>query len=179
MSAKGPWKIAQYGVPDGSGNQPIGYPMGATLTLYSGEVALISGSGSTTTGYLKDPSSPGSSDIVAGLINNPTGGTYYAGQNSGAGFTSTSTDGSVWLDVIGGSFFFQSGTGSDALTEAIVGTTIYYGGENANGPYMCATSNGGARPKAGTLLPQDPSIANGVTPGSNYWPVKLNVVGGP
>jgi hypothetical protein len=157
-------KITRYG--SGDGCQPEAYPVGANAQLYSGEVALVSGSGAVTTGYLKNAASPGNADVVVGMIGDPTGGVY----QTGPGFTGGTADGSVWSEVLTGAFFFQSGTGPDALSAATNGLTVYYGGENANGPIANATG-AGVLPVLGVQLPQDPGIAGGCTPGANYFPV--------
>ena len=149
--------------------------VGQTQTVYPGCVALVSGSGSVTIGFLKNAATPGASDLVAGIIDNPAGGTYV---QTGPGIVGGATDGAVWADVKTGAFMFQSGTGSDLLSAATNGKTVYYGGENAQGPIACATSAGSTRPVLGIQLPQDPGFAGNFIPGSNYWPIKLNTIGG-
>ena len=166
--------LTTYGTQDTSNN--VAYPVGANQQLYYGAVALMSGSGSVSVGYLKNAATPGSSDKVVGMVGEPAGGTLV---QTGPGVLGGSTDGAVWDNVRNGSFFFQSGTGSDQLSEATNGTTVYYGGENSSGPIACATNGSSTRPTLGVQLPQDPGIAGGFTPGANYWPIKLNVVGGP
>lgn len=164
-------QVYRYGTEDG--DQPVAYPVGSAQTVYYGGVALVSGSGSVTTGYLKNAATAGSADLVVGMIDDPAGGTYVKTQ---AGITGTSTNGGVWVNVMRGAFYFQSGTGSNALTEANVGLTVYYGGENSAGPIANATG-AGTSPILGILLPQDPAIgaATGAfIPGSSYWPVRLN-----
>ena len=168
----GDGKVYRYGVPEQS--QLVAWGLGANQTVYNGEVALVSGSGATTTGFLKNAATYGSADLVAGMIGDPSGGTYV---KTGPGIVGTAVDGAVQIDVMTGAFFFQSGTGADALTAANNGKTVYYGGENSTGPIAVVTSAG--RPVLGIQLPQDPGIAGGFSPGANYWPVKLNVVGGP
>ena len=164
-------KSYEYGV----GYGLVAYPVGATQQLYEGEVALISGSGSVTTGYLKNAATPGSADLVVGIIGRPAGGTAVA---TGPGFAGGTADGAVWADVKTGSFCFQSGTGADQLSEATNGKTVYLGNENAQGSIACATGSG-TRPVLGIQLPQDPGFAGGCLPGPNYWPIKLNTIGGP
>ena len=166
----GPVPVVRYGA--GDNDQPTSYPIGASQTLYYGEVALISGSGAVTTGYLKNAATAGSADLVAGMVGDPAGGTFV---ETGSGIVAGTTDGSVWSNVQTGAFFFQSGTGSDLLSEATVGKTVYYGGENASGPLAMATGSG-TRPVLGVQLAQDPGIAGGSIPGSNYWPVVLNAI---
>ena len=162
--------VVRYGAGDNS--QPVAYPIGATQQLYYGAVALMSGSGATTTGYLKNAATPGSADVVVGMVGPPAGGTL---AQVGPGILGT-TDGAIWDDVSTGAFFFQSGTGSDQLSDATAGKTVYYGGENNSGPLAMATSNSSTRPILGVQLPQDPGIAGGFTPGASYWPVVLNAV---
>lgn len=158
------------------GGQIVAYPVGANQQLYYGAVALVSGSGAVTTGYLKNAAVPGAADLVAGMVGEPAGGTYVS---TGPGILGGTTDGAVWDDVRTGTYFVQSGTGADALTEAYAGKTVYYSGENTSGPVASNNSHSGQLPILGTLLPQDPGIAGGFSPGANYWPVKLNVIGAP
>jgi hypothetical protein len=164
--------VVRYGSP-GDHDQTVAYPVGATQQLYYGAVALMSGSGAVTTGYLKNAASPGSADTVVGMIGDPAGGTLVC---TGPGILGGATDGAVWDNVATGAFFFQSGTGSDQLSEATAGKTVYYGGENSSGPLAMATSATSTRPILGVQLPQDPGIAGGATPGANYWPVVLNQI---
>jgi hypothetical protein len=167
-------KAYPYGIPQ---NDQLAWPVGATQQLYEGCVALQSGgSGGITQGYLKNAATAYASDICVGLVDTPAGGTYVP---TGPGILGGSTDGSVWANVRAGTFMFQSGTGADLLSATTNGKTVYYGGENASGPIACATSNSGARPALGVQFPQDPGFANNYIPGSNYWPIKMNVVGGP
>ena len=165
--------VIRYG--SGDGDQPTSYPVGATQQLYYGEVALMSGSGGVTTGYLKNAANAGALDTVVGMLGGPggAGGTYV---ETGSGVVGGSTDGAVWMNVQTGAFFFQSGTGADQLSQATNGKTVYYGGENSSGPLAMATSASSTRPVLGIQLPQDPGIAGGSTPGSAYWPVVLNAV---
>jgi|SRR5215831_6282207 len=165
-------KIFQYG--SGDDAQPLAYPIGASQQLYSGAVALVSGSGSVTTGYLKNAATPGSSDVVIGMVGDATGGAF----STAPGLPTSTTDGGVWAEVRTGAFFFQSGTGADQLSAATNGLTVYYGGENANGPIAMATSQSNTLPVLGVQVPQDPGIAGGFTPGAGYWPVIINPVKG-
>ena len=160
-------KLIRYG--SGDGNDPRAYPIGATQQLYSGAVALVSGSGSTTTGFLKNAASPGSADVVVGMVGDATGGAY----STGPGLPLPTANGDVWAEVQTGAFMFQSGTGSDQLAAALNGLSVYYGGESTTGPIACATSRSSTLPLLGTLLPQDPGIAGGSNPGANYWPVAV------
>lgn len=163
-------KTIRYGAGDAA--QPLAYPIGANAQLYSGAVALVSGSGSPTVGYLKNgaTSTLGSADIVVGVIGNATGGAY----STAPGLPTSTTDGGVWAEVLTGAFYFQSGTGSDLLSAATNGLTVYYGGESTTGPIACATSASSTRPVLGIQVPQDPGIAGGSSPGANYWPIIIN-----
>jgi hypothetical protein len=163
----------QYGVPD-DGLYLVAYPVGANAQLYGGAVALLSGSGSVSTGYLKNAAAPGTADTVVGIIDGPAGGTQVA---TGAGVLGGSTDGAVWVNVRRGTFFMQNASGGSALSEATAVTTVYYLGENANGPIASATGKG-TYPVLGVQLPQDPGIAGTCSPGSSYYPIKLNVTSG-
>ena len=160
-----------YGVPE---NNLVAYGIGATQQLYVGAIALVSGSGSVTQGYLKNAATPGTADLVAGLVGGPAGGTQV---QTGPGVVGGTADGNVWADVRTGSFMFQN-SALAPVTMTNVGKTVYYEGENANGPIVRGTSTGGY-PSLGILLPQDPGFLNNYIPGSNYWPVKLNTIGGP
>lgn len=164
----------QMGVPYGV-NQLVAWPVGATQQLYVGAVALVSGSGSVSTGYLKNAATAGSADKVAGINGDPAGGTAV---QTGPGILGGSTDGAVWVNVRTGTFWIQSGTGANALSEATAGTTVYYGGENSTGPIANATG-AGTSPVLGIQLPADPFMQTAPQPGSNYFPIKLNVIGGP
>lgn len=157
-------------VPYGAEGGLVAYPVGANQQLYIGEVALVSGGGAVTKGYLKNAASPGSTDIVVGMIGEPAGGTAV---QTGPGVLGGTTDGAVWIDVQTGCFFVQGGSGGDALSAASNGQTVYLGPENASGPVADATG-AGTRPVLGVQLPQDPGIAGGFAPGAGYWPIKLN-----
>ena len=166
--------LIQYGTPDG--NQLTSWPLGATQQVWHGGVALLSGGTGATKGYLKNAATPAATDVVVGMIGAIAGGT---GVSVNPGIVGGATDGSIWIDVQTGAFFFQSGSGSDQLSETTAGLTVYYGGESATGVLACATNGGSTRPVLGIQLAQDPGIAGGVTPGPNYFPIILNTVGGP
>ena len=164
-----------YVVPYGVEGGLTSFPVAATQQLYYGEVALVSGgSGGITKGYLKNAATANANDLVVGMLDEPAGGTYVS---TGPGVLGGSTDGAVWANVRNGTFMFQSGSGADQLSASTNGKTVYYGGENANGPIAHATGSG-TKPVLGVQLPQDPGIAGGANPGVGYWPVKLNVIGG-
>ena len=78
-----------------------------------------------------------------------------------------------------GTFMFQSGSGADQLSASTNGKTVYYGGENANGPIAHATGSG-TKPVLGIQLPQDPGFASGAqSQGPTTGPIKLTAIGGP
>jgi hypothetical protein len=136
-------------------NEPIAAPLAASVTVYSGTIAL------SASGYLKGSNTaPASTDKVLGVVDLPTGGTYV---KTGPGITAGSTDGSVWVDCQTGTFLFLSGTGSDALVESDAGATVYV----VDAITVGKTNGGGTRPTAGVMLPIDPTIPTG------YVPVKL------
>ncbi len=161
-------KIIRYG--SGDDCQPLAYGVGADEQLYSGAVALVSGSGSPTAGYLKNAATTGTSDYIVGMVGDPTGGAY----STGPGFPTSTTDGGVWAEVLTGAFFFESGTGADQVTAAYNGLTVYYGGEGDNGPLVAAVVGTPARPALGIPVPQDPGLAGGASPGATFWPVIIN-----
>src|SRR5580658_7842401 len=101
--------------PYGPEGQLTSYPVGATQTVYPGCVALVSAGSGASAGNLKNAATPAATDLVAGLIATPAGGTYV---QTGPGITGGSTDGAVWVDVQAGTFMIQSGTGADLLTTA-------------------------------------------------------------
>jgi len=157
----------------GDNRQPVAYPVDAAQTLYQGAVALLTTvtAGGLTAGNLHNGATVTATDICVGIVGPPTGGTYVP---TGPGIANPGAVGAVWSDVQTGTFFIQSGTSADLLTEALVGKQVYYGGENSSGPIACATSSSASRPVLGVLLPQDPGITGGVTPGPNYWPIRMN-----
>lgn len=172
MAMTGDGKVYRYG--SGDDDQLLSYPVGSAQQLYYGEVALVSGGTGATKGYLKNGASPQSTDVVAGMVGEPAGGTYV---KTGPGILGGSTDGAVWVDVLTGAFFFQSVSGANALSEASAGLTVYYKGENSNGPIASTSSGDG--PALGQQQPQDPGIAGGFTPGPGYWPIVVNPSGRP
>jgi hypothetical protein len=163
-------KLIRYG--SGDDAQPLAYPIGAAQQLYSGAVALVSGSGTPAAGYLKNAATAnlGTSDIVVGMVGDATGGAY----STGPGLPVPTASGDVWAEVLTGAFYFQSGTGADQLVVAGNGLPVYYGGESTTGPIACAVVGSPARPVLGIQVPQDPGIAGGSSPGAGYWPVIIN-----
>jgi hypothetical protein len=161
--------LYRYGAGDDA--QPTSYPLGAGQTVYYGEVALLAGGGGVPTkGVLINAATALSGDEVVGMIGDPAGGTYV---KTGPGITNSGADGAVWVDVYTGAFFFQGGSGSDALSVSTNGQTVYYHGENSSGPVADKTGSG-TKPVLGVQIAQDPGIAGGFSPGAGYWPVVIN-----
>lgn len=116
-------------------------PLGATVTVYRGSIALTIGAGLTGAGDIKNASSPVSTDICWGLI-------AQAGPESvnyEPGITGGSTAGAVSVDIDTGCFFLASSTGSDQLPAVACGQTVYVYDEVT----VALTSGGGTRPVAG------------------------------
>lgn len=151
--------LERVGVPDGS--NPVAAPVGAAQQLWHGGVALLSTTTSPNAGYLKNAATPLATDIVMGLVDQSTGGTY---AEVAPGILGGATDGAVFVDVVQGTFLFTSGTAGDALTVADTGDTVYYGGEGTNTIVAAKTDGGGTRPVLGVLMPLDPTIPAGKVP---------------
>ena len=154
----------------GAKGELASWPVGASQTLYIGSVALQSGSGSTTTGYLKSAASPGNADLVVGMLE---GQEVATGAQTGPGVVGGTTDGAVWASVREGTYFIQS---DGSLSAATNGKTVYYKGENTTGP-LAASTGSGTYPVLGAQVPQDPGIAGGFSPGANFYPIKLTTIG--
>ena len=128
----------RYGVV-GNASQPVNQPLTGSATVYRGSVAV------TRAGYLVAASTPQSTDIVWGII-----------EQSGPGFADTgpgitapnSTNGSMTVEVSTGSFWLINGTGADAIGQANVGAAVYLQNEVT----VALTSGGGSRPLAGVVL---------------------------
>ena len=148
-------QIYQYGSP--INHQPIEYKIGkgaSGQTLYRGTVALISGGTTVTQGYLKDPATPASTDIVVGILRGygPSCGLADTVPGMGGSVLNTA-DGVLTADVTPGTYLLLAGTGSDALTITNTQASVYL----IDGVTVGATSNGSTRPVAG-LLVQVPSV---------------------
>lgn len=130
----------RYGTP-GNASQPINQPLKASTTagstVYRGSVAI------TRSGYMVAATTPQSSDLVWGIVDQAGPGTI----DSGPGITGGTADGSVTVDIATGSFWLQSGTGSDAITQANVGATCYLMNETTVG-----LTSAGSRPTAGIIV---------------------------
>lgn len=129
-------KITRYGT-EGD-HEDVAQPIGASVTLYAGSVALTDG----TTGLLKRATSGVGSagDRVWGLI---------ARQQ-------LSPAANTMVNIKTGSFFLNSGSGADAIVQGNVGQTCYLIDENTVG----LTSTG--RAIAGTILAVDTTQPGGV-----------------
>lgn len=135
-------KVARYGTPYGNRIIPRGIRAG--VTVYRGSIALQDNGG-----FLKNASSPSSTDKTLGLILRVRPGD---GQVDGApGITGGTTDGAVGAEVDQGAFFLGSSTGGDQLGVATLGQTVYVYDEIT----VAATSNSGARPVAGIHIDTD------------------------
>lgn len=139
--------LVRYGVPDG--HQLVAAPVKAAAQLYHGAVGLL------RSGFLINAASPASTDIIVGMVQQTTGSSP---PETGPGILGGTNDGDIWVDCATGTFGFQSGTGSDAITEANAGQLVYYQGENSAGPIAAATSGGGTRPQLGYVVPIDPTM---------------------
>ena len=142
--------IVRYGSP--IVHQPIEYPVGmgaSGQTLYRGSIAAISGGTTVTQGYLKNMATPAATDIVVGVVDGygPRCGLADIGPGIG-GATLNTADGACTANVVTGTFEFQGGTGTDALTITNIQTQVYLINESTVG----ATNGGSTRPVAGLLV---------------------------
>ena len=129
----------RFGVP-GNSTQQISKPIAASVTVYGGSVAT------TRAGYITPASSPASTDVVWGLIYRQTPLVPPQAASSVAGTYNAVID--------TGSFFLNAGTGSDALSTADCGSTVYLINETTVGK----TNGGASRPVAGVLLNIDTNV---------------------
>jgi hypothetical protein len=127
--------IERYGV-GGNADQPLNFGIKGSTTVYRGSIAL------TASGVLKNSSSPASTDLCWGVV-------QQCGPESvdtGPGIVNgSSVDGVVSADVATGTFFMASGTSADQLSATTLGKTVYVIDEVTVG----ATSGSGTRPVAG------------------------------
>ena len=124
----------------GDTSSGINQPLGASVTVYRGSIALTD-----TAGNVKNSSTVASTDTCWGIISGMGPGLI----DSGPGVTNPSTvAGVATVDILQGAFLLASGTGSDQLSQSAVGRTVYVISEYTVG----YTSGGGTRPAAGTLL---------------------------
>lgn len=139
-------KITRYGTD--TGHQLANQPLGGSVTVYRGSIALTD-----VNGYLKNASSPASTDTCWGVIENSVDLAF-----TGPGITNpNTTNGGVNVNIATGTFFLNSGTSGDALTQANVGATVYVIDEVTVGK----TSGGGTRPVAGVLMAIDTTQPGG------------------
>ena len=142
----------RYGTKDG--HQNTYQPMAASVSIYSGTIALTNASG------LAHPAtSVATTDTCWGLFNGLLNGTPTVSTPIVEGTT-------AGVDTIGidtGSFWLTPGTSGDALTQADVGNVVYVIDEVTVGK----TSGGATRPVAGRL------VAIGLAQYSGYVAVLL------
>ena len=138
MALTGDIHYERYGAGDTS--QPLVQPLGGSVTVYRGSIALTGSDGN-----VKNASSPASTDTCWGII---------AGYGPGVADTvpgvinSSSVASAVQAMIYQGAFFLASGSGSDQLSQSSVGSKVYVINEYTVG----LTSGGGNRPVAGVLI---------------------------
>lgn len=137
-------------------HQPVAAPMGANVTVFQGSIGLIA-----STGYLKNADVPAATDVIAGIIAGPAGGTYV---NTGSGIVNGAVAGAVSVECATGTFLLASAGAADQLSVATTGETCYVVNETQVG----ATNGGGTRPIAGVQLPSNPGDPTG------YFQIKLS-----
>lgn len=135
-------KIVRVGSP--AGHEPIALPLGASTTVYRGSIALLA-----STGYLKNASSPASTDTCVGVIERMGVG----GIDSGPGIVNSGAAGAVIVECAQGTFMLGSSTGGDQLGVTTIGKTVYVYDEQT----VAATSGGSTRPVAGVHVFTDTS----------------------
>lgn len=141
-------KIIQYGTPDLY--PPVVQPIGATVQLYRGSIALTNGpSSSVNPGYLKRATQPASTDVCWGLLEMYGPGTV----DTIPGMLGGATNGATTAQIRQGTFYLKSGTGADQLSQSTVGQTVYVIDEQTVG----ATSSSNTRPVAGIHEAVDPT----------------------
>ena len=117
--------------------QPIVQPLGGSVTVYRGSLALLD-----NTGNVKNANAPLSTDTCWGII----GGFGPGNVDLSPGvINSSSVASAVTAMIYQGAFFLASGAGSDQLSQSTVGKTVYVINEYTVGQ----TSGGGNRPVAG------------------------------
>lgn len=105
----------------------IAFPMQASTTLYAGGIVSINASG------LLGAATASGTQIVVGVSRKQT---------------VSGSSGTTQQEVVTGAFLFDIGTSGDALTVANAMTDVYVIDDHTVG----ATSNTGARPRAGYLV---------------------------
>lgn len=144
-------KVIRYGTHDG--HQNLAQPLGASVTVYRGSIALTG-----SNGFLKNASSPASTDRCWGLIEEAIS---LASAFTAPGIINpNTTNGGVTVDIQTGSFLLAAGTGADALSQADCGNAVYVVDEITVGK----TNGSNTRPTAGVLLAvpdNDASIPSG------------------
>jgi hypothetical protein len=157
----------EFGTPDP--HQPLNAGVGATVQLYRGTIAGLTGTGANA-GYLKNMDTPASTDVVIGMINK--GGPGYP--DTIPGILGGATNGAVTAEILTGTFLLASGTGADQLSVATAGSNVYV----INSITVGATSGGGTRPLAGVQMPAG-DLTNLPVGVGGLYPIKFTVVGSP
>jgi hypothetical protein len=124
----------------GDTTAPIIQPLGGSVTVYRGSIALTDSSGN-----VKNASSPLSTDTCWGIIAGFGPGNV---DLSPGVINSSSVASAVTAAIYQGAFLLASGTGSDQLSQSTVGKQVYVINEYTVG----LTSGGGTRPVAGVLV---------------------------
>jgi hypothetical protein len=137
--------ISRFGTGEGQA-MLLSAGIGANQQLYRGTVALLSGSGAVTKGYLKNSDTPGASDTVVGILSQYAAGT---GADAIPGLLGGTTDGATAASILTGAFLLASGSGADQLSAATAGQTVYL----INSVTVGLTSASSTRPIAGVQMP--------------------------
>jgi hypothetical protein len=138
MALTGDIHYERWGV--GDTTAPIVQPLGGSVTVYRGSIALLDSSGN-----VKNASSPASTDTCWGLIAGYGPGTTDMAPGV---INSSSVASAVSAMIYQGAFFLASGSGSDQLSQSSIGKTVYVINEYTVG----LTTGGGTRPAAGVLV---------------------------
>ncbi len=139
-------QTVRYGSPGNASQPAYPGPMAASVTVYGGSICLTNSSG-----LIKNAASPASTDLCWGLVHAQTINPSAVQWNSPIDITGNP------FQVDTGSFYMSAGSGSDALTQANVGGTVYVINETTVG----ATNGSGTRPVAGILVNIDTSQGGG------------------
>jgi hypothetical protein len=123
--------IRRYGVPDGRPRETL--PLAGSTTVYAGSICL------TRAGYVINSDSPQSTDIGWGLV--------FERKPYGAFYSASTVSGTYTVDVECGSFYLASSTGSDTISAANVGATVYV----YDAQTVALTNGSNTRPVAGVV----------------------------
>lgn len=130
-------KTIRYGTVDG--HQPTYQPMGASVSVYAGTIALTD-----SAGLAKSAATPASTDTCWGIFNGLLNGT----PTTSSPVSNGTTAGVNTIGIYTGSFWLTPGSSGDAIVQADVGKTCYVIDEVTVG----LTDGGGTRPVAGKIL---------------------------